>query len=41
MSCEVIQFSAPARPGRPVSGKQATAGVTAIGNIALTVAGRY
>ena len=36
MSCEIIQFSAAARQGRPVSGKQATAGVTAIGNRALT-----
>jgi hypothetical protein len=37
MSCEIIQFSAAAeRPGRSVSGKQATAGVTAIGNRALT-----
>jgi hypothetical protein len=36
MSCEIIQFSAAAeRPGRSVSGKQATAGVTAIGNRAL------
>jgi hypothetical protein len=36
MSCEIIQFSAAARLARPVSGKQTTAGVTAIGNRALT-----
>ena len=36
MSCEIIQFSAAARPARPVSDKHASAGATVIGNRALT-----
>jgi hypothetical protein len=36
MSCEIIQFSAAARTARPVTDKQAGAGVTAIGDRALT-----
>ena len=36
MSCEIIQFSAAARPARPVSAEQAPAGVTVLGNRALT-----
>jgi hypothetical protein len=36
MSCEIIQFSTAARRARPVSDKQAPAGVTVIGNRALT-----
>jgi hypothetical protein len=36
MSCEIIQFSTAARPVRSASDKQAPAGVTAIGNRALT-----
>jgi hypothetical protein len=36
MSCEIIQFSTSARPGRSASDKQAPAGVTAIGNRVLT-----
>ena len=36
MSCEIIQLSTAVRSGRPVSDKQATAAVTAIGERALT-----
>jgi hypothetical protein len=36
MNCEIIQFSAAARPARHVSDKQAPEGVTAIGNRVLT-----
>ena len=36
MSCEIIRFSTAVRSGRPVSDKQATAAVTAIGERALT-----
>ena len=36
MSCEIIQFSTAARPGRSASDKQAPMGVTAIGNRVLT-----
>jgi hypothetical protein len=36
MSCEIMQFSAAALPGRPVTVKQAGAGVTAISNRVLT-----
>ena len=36
MTCEIIQFSAASRPARTASDKQAPAGVTAIGNRALT-----
>jgi hypothetical protein len=36
MSCEIIQFSTAARPGRFASDKQTPVGVTAIGNRVLT-----
>jgi hypothetical protein len=36
MSCEIIQFSAAARPGRSASNKQAPMGVTAIADRVLT-----
>jgi hypothetical protein len=36
MNCEIILFSAAARPARHVSDKQAPEGVTAIGNRVLT-----